>query len=84
MSILEAFMSPHPNGIHLGLLIVGLVAAGTAIYLERREYAAQVEAFGFDPEKCSCPSGDCPGWERKAGLSSPNPSCLIHGEGLAA
>lgn len=84
MSLLNAFMSPHPNGLHLALLLIGLIAAGAAIHLDRREYAAQVDALGFDPEQCSCPSGDCPGWERKAGLTNPNIDCLVHGEELAA
>lgn len=38
----------------------------------------------FNLKPCSCPSGDCPEWERKAGLETPDPECPIHGEALAA
>lgn len=29
---------------------------------------------------CKCPSGDCPEWERKAGLDPINSECPEHGE----
>lgn len=29
---------------------------------------------------CKCPSGDCPGWERKAGLEPINSECPEHGD----
>lgn len=32
--------------------------------------------------KCTCPSGDCPEWERKAGLTPINPDCLVHGDAI--
>lgn len=70
MSILEAFMAPHPNGLHLTLLVIGLVAAWFAVRPD----------FG----DCRCPSGDCPAWERKAGLDPISPDCPIHGEEVKA
>lgn len=94
MSIFETFMSPHPNGLHMALLLIGLVAGGIAVHLDikhRRTEPEQIAPlraddhrshFNFKP--CSCPSGDCPAWERKAGLDPINPDCPIHGEEVKA
>ena len=93
MSLIDVFMSPYPNGLHLALLIIGLIAAGVAIYLDRRRYVDHIDTTPlitevrnpyFNLKPCSCPSGDCPGWEKKAGLISPDPECQLHGEKYAA
>ena len=38
----------------------------------------------FNLKPCSCPSGDCPEWEHKAGLETPDPDCPIHGTEMSA
>ncbi|MGL3805880.1 hypothetical protein ACSYDW_07245 [Paeniglutamicibacter sp. R2-26] len=87
MSLVDAFMEPHFNGLHLLLLVIGLVAAWFAVRPDpapspepEAPLRTEIRIPHFNLEPCSCPSGNCPEWERKAGLTNPDPECPIHGE----
>lgn len=90
MSIIDALMAPSFNGLHLILVVIGITALWFAFRpnpapaTDDAPLVTEVRNPYFNLKPCSCPSGDCPEWERKAGLETPDPECPIHGEELAA